>query len=224
MHVCCRPKKFSEFSSEFFLTVNAAVCFIFNFFLFFCSAGKHSKRTILDELTEQIDKIIHFSIHFIYVLHKTKPPSKMSRNHSKIVLNSQNIILQRSRNKEDLDVDVAGILVEHFEYSTDNSTALKREVLNLLNHPTAIQPKATLVAEENLKFEVASPSAKNGSVLVTVYSSHAGCVCGRFRHDSICKHSIAVAAVLIDLFSPVTSISWKRSQTKGVALPLQSRM
>ena len=42
--------------------------------------------------------------------------------------------------------------------------------------------------------EVASPSAKNGGVLVTVYSSHVGCVCGRNRHDSICKYSIAVAA------------------------------
>ena len=94
----------------------------------------------------------------------------------------------------DLDVDVAGILSEHFGYSTDNSVALKREVLNLINHPTAIQPKASLGAEGNQKFEVASPSAKNGSVLVTVYSGHVGCVCGRYRHDSICKHSIAVAA------------------------------
>lgn len=94
----------------------------------------------------------------------------------------------------DLEVDVAGILSEHFSYSTENSTALKREVLNLVNHPTAIQPKASLVTEGNLKFEVASPSAKNGSVLVTVYSSHVGCVCGTYRHDSICKHSIAVAA------------------------------
>lgn len=94
----------------------------------------------------------------------------------------------------DLEVDVAGILFEHFGYSTENSTTLKREVLNLVNHPTAIQPKASLVTEGNLKFEVASPSAKSGSVLVTVYSSHVGCVCGRYRHDSICKHSIAVAA------------------------------
>ena len=29
---------------------------------------------------------------------------------------------------------------------------------------------------------------------MTVYSGHVGCVCGRYRHDSICKHSIAVAA------------------------------
>ena len=35
----------------------------------------------------------------------------------------------------DLDVDVAGILSEHFGYSTDNYIALKREVLNLVNHP-----------------------------------------------------------------------------------------
>ena len=95
---------------------------------------------------------------------------------------------------KNLDVDVAGILSEHFGYSTDNSIALKREVLGLVNHPTAIQPKASLIVEGNQKFEVASPSAKNGSVLVTVYSSHVGCVCGRYRHDSICKHSIAVAA------------------------------
>ena len=106
-------------------------------------------------------------------------------------LNNMNEGLSEFR---DLDVDVAGILSEHFGYSTDNSIALKREVLNLVNHPTAIQPKASLVAEGNLKFEVASPSAKNGCVLVTVYSSHVGCVCGRYRHDSICKHSIAVAA------------------------------
>ena len=76
-----------------------------------------------------------------------------------------------------LDVDVACILSEHFGYSTDNSITLKREVLNLVNHPTAIQPKASLIAEGNQKFEVASPNAKNGSVLVTAYSSHVGCVC-----------------------------------------------
>ena len=94
----------------------------------------------------------------------------------------------------DLEVDVAGILSDHFGYSADNSIAIKREVLNLVNHPTAIQPKASLATKENLKFEVASPSARNGSVLVTVYSDHVGCVCGRYRHDNICKHSIAVAA------------------------------
>lgn len=43
-----------------------------------------------------------------------------------------------------LDVNVAAILTQHFSYSTDNSIALKREVLNLVNYPTAIQPKASL--------------------------------------------------------------------------------
>ena len=122
----------------------------------------------------------------------------------------------------DLDVDLAGILTEHFGYSTDNSIAIKREVLNQVNRPTAIQPKASLVVEGNLKFEVASPSAKNGGVLVTVYSSPMGCVCGRYCHDSICKHLIAV--VHVSLFSPPTSISSKRNQTNEAALPLQSTM
>ena len=112
----------------------------------------------------------------------------------------------------DLDVDVAGILTEHFGYSTDNSIALKHEVLNLVNHPTAIQPKASLVAEGNLKFEVASPSAKNGGVLVTVYSSHVGCVCGRYRHDSICKHSIL--CFIIEVASPSAKNGSRRDENR----------
>lgn len=29
---------------------------------------------------------------------------------------------------------------------------------------------------------------------VSVYGDHTTCVCGRYKHDSICKHSLAVAA------------------------------
>ena len=49
----------------------------------------------------------------------------------------------------------------------------------------------SLATKENLKFQVACPSARNG-VLVTIYSDHVECVCGRYRHDNICKRSIAV--------------------------------
>ena len=62
---------------------------------------------------------------------------------------------------KDLQVDFTNVLTVHFGYSNDNATALKREVLNLANHPKAIQPKASLATEDNMKFEVASQSAKN---------------------------------------------------------------
>lgn len=93
-----------------------------------------------------------------------------------------------------LQLDLARTLTDQFGYSQDNAVAVKREVLNLVNHPTAIQPKASLTTVGNAKFEVASQSAKNGSVLVTVYGDHVTCVCGRYRHDHVCKHSLAVAA------------------------------
>ena len=116
----------------------------------------------------------------------------------------------------DLEGDVAGILSHHFGYSTDNSIAIRREVLNLVNHPTAIQPKASLATKENLKFEVVSLSARNGGVLVTVYSDHVGYVCGRYQHDNICKHSIAVAArqsILSNQFNFLKKNSKKGSHT-----------
>jgi len=46
-----------------------------------------------------------------------------------------------------------------------------------------------------LQFEVASAGSKNGTLQVSVYSDHATCVCGRYKHDNICKHSLAVAAL-----------------------------
>lgn len=86
-------------------------------------------------------------------------------------------------------------LVNSHGYSKENENALNEEVLRLLNHPSAIQRKASLQTGDVHQFEVASAGSKHRTVQVSVYSDHATCVCGRYKHDSICKHSLAVAAL-----------------------------
>ena len=95
-----------------------------------------------------------------------------------------------------LDEEIVEELVNSHGYSKENTEALEKEVLYLLNHPAAIQRKARLQTGGAVQFEVASVSSKNGTVQVSVYSDHATCVCGRFKHDSICKHSLAVASLM----------------------------
>ena len=94
-----------------------------------------------------------------------------------------------------LTISIAAELVNNFGYSQENAETLEKEILCLLNHPVAIQRKVSLQTGGITKFEVASSSAKNGTLQVTVYKDHAACVCGRFRYDNICKHSLAVAAL-----------------------------
>ena len=93
-----------------------------------------------------------------------------------------------------LDEDIVTHLVGSHGYSKENADALRKEVLKLLNHPSAIQRKASMQTGGVLQFEVASSGSKNGTLQVSVYSDHATCVCGRYKHDNICKHSLAVAA------------------------------
>ena len=79
--------------------------------------------------------------------------------------------------------DIATELVDRHGYSNESAKTLEKEVLYLLNHPTAIQRKASLQTEGVVQFEVASTGAKNGTVQVSVYRDHATCVCGRYlRH------------------------------------------
>ena len=93
-----------------------------------------------------------------------------------------------------LQDDIVTELVDNHGYSNESAKALKEEVLYLLNHPTAIQRKASLQTEGVVQLEVASTGAKNGTVQVSVYRDHATCVCGRYKYDKVCKHSLAVAA------------------------------
>ena len=95
-----------------------------------------------------------------------------------------------------LDTDIVEELVNSHGYSEENAKAWKKEVLYLLNHPSAIQRKASLQTGGAVQFEVASASSKNGTEQASVGSDHATCVCGRYQHDSICKHSLAVAALI----------------------------
>lgn len=86
-------------------------------------------------------------------------------------------------------------LLENFGYSAENAETLENEVLALLNHPYAIQRKASLEVDGLIRFEVASKTAKNGTVEVKVFKDHSSCICGRYRSDGICKHSLAVASL-----------------------------
>ena len=72
--------------------------------------------------------------------------------------------------------------------------------LTLLNCPSvpglflAIQKQPTLDEKKaQVKFEVASKSAKYGRVECTVHASHVSCRCPSFKSDKVCKHAVAVA-------------------------------
>ena len=90
-------------------------------------------------------------------------------------------------------VNVAQILESQFGYSADNASFLSNEVNKLLNHPNAIQRKPSMEINRDVEFEAASKHSKTGRVQVNVYSDHTRCSCGRYRHDGICSHSLAVA-------------------------------
>lgn len=111
-----------------------------------------------------------------------------------------------------LDEDIVADLVGNHGYSKENANALRKEVLHLLNHPSAIQRKASLQTGGLLQFEVASAGSKNGTLQVSVYSDHATCVCGRYKHDNICKHSLAVAAFKSILASHLDFIRKKKKK------------
>lgn len=95
-----------------------------------------------------------------------------------------------------IDRDIVEDLVNGQGYSKENAEALKKEVLYLLSHPTAIQRKARLQTGGAIQFEVASATSNNRTVQVSVFSDHATCVCGKYKHDSICKHSLAIATLM----------------------------
>ena len=113
---------------------------------------------------------------------------------------------------KDTQVRLAKALHDNFGYSQENADILQKEVLGLMNHPHAVQRKASLEISGNKRFEVASRSAKGGTVQVTSFSDHATCVCGRYRNDGICKHSLAVASLQHQLASHLDFI---RKKFKG---------
>ena len=110
--------------------------------------------------------------------------------------------------------DIVTELVDRHGYSNESAKTLEKEVLYLLNHPTAIQRKASLQTEGVVQFEVASTGAKNGTVQVSVYRDHATCVCGRYKYDKICKHSLAVAASKAILTEHLNFVRSKSGQVR----------
>ena len=113
-----------------------------------------------------------------------------------------------------LQDDIVTELVDNHGYSNEIAKALKKEVLYLLNHPTAIQRKARLQTEGVVQFEVASTGAKNETVQVSVYRDHATCVCGRYKYDKVCKHSLAVAAFKAIMTDHLNFIKKKSSKVR----------
>ena len=53
--------------------------------------------------------------------------------------------------------------------------------------------KATYKKMAQVKFEVASKSAKYRRVQCTIHASHVLCRCPSFKSDKVCKHTVAVA-------------------------------
>lgn len=117
-----------------------------------------------------------------------------------------------------IGIDLAKVLIETFGYPKENALALENEVSLLVNHPHAIKQKATLQAEAGNTYEVASRDGKNQCVTVTLYKDHTTCICGRFKHDFICKHSLAVASLKNVLSDHVRYIQRKTTPSKVTPL------
>ena len=115
-------------------------------------------------------------------------------------------------------VDLAQVLVTQFGYSSDNASFLEEEVRKLVNHPNAIQKKPSLESNSGSEFEVASNHSKTGRVQVTVYRDHTRCNCGRYRHDGICSHSLAIATKALILEQHFAFLSKKRKVANRSAL------
>lgn len=94
----------------------------------------------------------------------------------------------------EFSADPAVVLREKFKYKEEIVNAVTDGALALLNMPAAIQLQSTFDAAKPKRYEVASKSAKYGRVVCTVNKTHVRCSCPAYKFDSVCKHSIAVAA------------------------------
>ena len=93
-----------------------------------------------------------------------------------------------------LSDDLSSILVSKKGYKEEVARAVEDGALMLLNCPSAIQKQPTLDEKKaQVKFEVASKSAKYGRVECTVHASHVSCRCPSFKSDQVCRHAVAVA-------------------------------
>lgn len=108
-----------------------------------------------------------------------------------------------------VDEEIVVELVNSHSYSKENAEAMKKKVPHLLNHSSAIQRKANLETAIAVQIEVTSASSKCGTAQVSVYRDHANCVCGKYKDDRICKHSLAVAALMSILCADLNFIREK---------------
>ena len=103
-------------------------------------------------------------------------------------------IVETNREFHGLSEDLRNILVSKKRYKEEVARAVEDGVLMLLNCPSAIQKQPTLDEKKaQVKFEVASKSAKYGRVECTVHANHVSCRCPSFKADKVCKHAVAVA-------------------------------
>ena len=90
-------------------------------------------------------------------------------------------------------IDIKEFLIHQMNYEERIAEAVKANIESLLNNPRAICRVPTLNPTSKVKFFVASNTAKDGRVECAVHKDHVSCTCGLYKHDNICKHSIAVA-------------------------------
>ena len=124
-----------------------------------------------------------------------------------------------NREFQELSFDAAKVQREKNICPEDLITAVIEGAVTLLNLPAAIQQKATLDAYK-ATFEVESRDAENGKVECTVNKDHVKCRCHSFKYDSVCKHSIAVAArvgMLEEHIRNITRSSGKKGQRTTLA-------
>ena len=113
---------------------------------------------------------------------------------AKKTISLTNTIVETNREFRGLSEDLRNILVSKKGYKEEVARAVEEGALMLLNCPSAIQKQPTLDEKKaQVKFEVASKSAKYGRVECTVHASHVSCRCPSFKADKVCKHAVAVA-------------------------------
>ena len=103
-------------------------------------------------------------------------------------------IVKTNRKFLELSKEVCDILLSKEGYKEEIAHAVEDGALMLLNCPSATQKQPTLDKKKaQVKFEVASKSAKYGRVECTVHASRVSCRCPSFKSDKVCKHAVAVA-------------------------------
>ena len=112
-----------------------------------------------------------------------------------IRLQNYDLMVNNEPDKEFVKIPniVVNQLKEKRGYSDELIKGLIEQVSVLVDSPNAIQRQPSLDVKAKAKWLVASKTAKGGHYICTTNERHISCACNLYKHDAVCKHSLAVA-------------------------------